>query len=72
MDLYTWGYSNGEATLIEWTQCDDKSCASVDCLVQTRMDGLIIDQSVYEWDSLMFIGDCWTNECPDFSITHIY
>jgi len=72
MDLYTWGYKGGEAYYLDWTQCDAKCCDEVQELVNTRIDAIIIDEAVFDYDSLVFQGDCWTNECPDFESVHYY
>lgn len=72
MDLYTWGYKDGDAYYLDWTQCDAKCCDKVDNLVSSRIDAMIINEAVMNYDSLVFEGDCWTKECPDFDFTHIY
>lgn len=73
-DVYTWGYKEGFATYLTWKQCDFKKCDKVSNCVQNHMDAEIItyDTFPYEFDSLVFNIDCWTNECPDESYTHKY
>lgn len=71
-DVYTWGYSDGAATYEGWHQCDLKTCEKVQSCVSSRVDGAIIDYSVYGYDSLIIQVDCWTNECPDTVYTHVY
>jgi len=72
MDLYTWGYKDGVAHYLDWTQCDAKCCDKVQSIVSATIDGMIIEEASSNWDSLMFQGDCWTNECPDFETIHLY
>ena len=72
MDLYVYGYSNGVESYMRWDECDEKTCDKVCNILNAKIDGLIIEYSVFHFDSVVFIGDCWTNECPDTTISHIY
>jgi len=73
-DVYTWGYKNGQADYLTWKQCDYKNCEDVEtCILNQReAEAITYGSSSYDYDSLYFDIDCWTNECPDAMYTHIY
>ena len=73
-DLYTWGYKNGEASYLGWVQCDFKDCETVNTCVTNTIDEHVLTYGsfYYDFDSLIFDKDCWTNECPDALYTYIY
>lgn len=73
-DVYTWGFYEGESTFLTWKQCDFKACDEVATCVLNHMESEIITYGSYpyEFDSLIFNKDCWTNECPDALYTYIY
>lgn len=73
-DVYTWGYKDGNATYLQWTQCDYKTCEDVSTCIINQMDADIITYNgfTYDYDSLIFDVDCWTNECPDEHHTYIF
>jgi len=72
MDVYVWGYDNGQAYYHGWEQCDFKNCDEcLNCFYEHAYNNFITYEA-YNYDSLLIDADNWTNDCLDTALTYYY